>query len=101
LEREVTSELINDMESADDAAFAVQVAAAGEAARLTESAGNARIVLVPVTAGHAVELPFAADQLAAKLGANGNLAIKVGGRHLHLPGLHRGERGTRRDIRSQ
>src|SRR5262245_29798280 len=44
------------------------------------------VALIPVAPGQVIELPYRADELSARLGENGNLAIRIGDRTIVLQG---------------
>src|SRR6185295_11809614 len=56
------------------------------AARPVATPEGQPIALIPVAPGQVIELPYRADELSAKLGADGNLAIRIGERTIVLQG---------------
>src|SRR5262247_122503 len=76
----VTIEPNDAMLPADAAAPSVtQEAAIGDAAaRPVAMPDEARVAVIPVVPGQTITLPYLAEAMIAKLGENGNLAIKIG-----------------------
>ena len=73
----------------DDASLTQGAAGSDAAARPVATPEGQPIALIPVAPGQVIELPYRADELSAKLGENGNLAIRIGDRTIVLQGLRR------------
>ena len=70
----------------DGASLTQEAASNDAAARPVATPEGQPVALIPVAPGEVIELPYRADELSAKLGENGNLAIKVGERTIVLQG---------------
>ena len=70
----------------DGASLTQEAAGSDPAARPVATPEGQPIALIPVAPGQVIELPYRADELSAKLGENGNLAIRIGDRTIVLQG---------------
>jgi hypothetical protein len=78
-ELSVASEADDTMLGTDTAPLTqVTIAGRDPAARPVAAPERQPIVVIPVAQGQVIELPYRADELSAKLGENGNLALRIG-----------------------